>query len=285
MMITPSDRWIEDRLAAIVPPGAPGAIVRVEIAGAVVMTAAVGEVAIDSGRPLTIDHPFRLAATARPITAAAVLRLHEQGALDLDTPAAASLPTVRQLLSDATPLTGHAPDTPYVLLGRIMETACRRPLHEVYRRELFDRLDMTTTYLEGHEPRRGPELSHPYIGGLDGVVFDPDGGWSGDSMVSTVADLTRFGAAVLDGSVFDRRETVDEMLGRPGTGYGLGLYGTSTPGRLTMLGHDGYWGSVLLMIPELDLVLAATMNMAAGNQVSEAFYTALIDLIQPVRRP
>jgi D-alanyl-D-alanine carboxypeptidase len=49
-------------------------------------------------------------------------------------------------------------DTGYVLVGIAIEHLLDRPLSETYRSLIFDPLGMADTYLEWHEPARGPDL-------------------------------------------------------------------------------------------------------------------------------
>lgn len=335
----------EAEIESLLPPGSQGAIVRADLGGRTVIEAAVGGVAVDSGRPLTTGHPFRLADTTTPITAATILRLHEQGHLSIDDTIAEYLPmdlvaelhivdgvargndiTIRHLLAHTAGLADRTLDSPifdevmadpsrvwrtrdlveystahaepvfapgtsfsysddgYVLLGMIIEAATGQPRHEVYRKQVLDPLAMDATYLEGHEPARGLELSHPYLGDFDAIAVHPSVEWGGGGLVSTVADLARFGTALVNGALFEQSETLKEMRHDKGTGYGLGLYTSSTRNGLTILGHDGYWGTVLLVVPELDLVLAATINKFVDSKTKEAFFSALIDLI-PTGQP
>lgn len=341
----PSAEQLDEAIAALVPAGSPGAIVRVDIGGMTMVDTAVGETAFGSGESLSSEHPFRLASTTKPITAATVLRLHEQGLIDLDDPIAPHLPadlvstlhvldgvshggdiTVRHLLTHTSGLADRPFDTPfvadvgadpgrvweprdlvdylgehadpkfvpgegyayaddgYVLLGMIIEAVAGRPLHEVYRELVLDPLGMDETYLEGQESPRGLPLSHPYLDGVDGTTIHPSTDWGGGGLVSTTADLVRFGTAIKNGRLFEDPATHAAMTTDAGSGYGLGLYIAPVAGA-TIIGHDGFWGSTLMIIPELDLVLAATINQFAEDDVRAAFAFQLIDLVLTATQP
>ncbi|MDH3680217.1 MAG: class A beta-lactamase-related serine hydrolase [Acidimicrobiia bacterium] len=334
---------IEAAIAALVPTGSPGAIVRIDIQGATVVEAAVGEVAFGSGQPLTAQHPFRIASTTKPVTAATVLRLQEQGQLDIDDLIADYLPddlvaelhvidgvsrgheiTIRQLLTHTTGLVDRPFDTPfvdevgadpdrvwqprelleytmahaeplfapgadyhysddgYVLAGLVIEAVTEQPLHEVYRELVLDPLGMDGTYLEGHEAARGLEPSHAYIGGVDSIDIHPSTDWGSGGLVSTAGDLALLGAAIDDGSLFEHPETLEEMLSPDSSGYGLGLYVSPLGNGLTVLAHDGFWGSVMLVIPEIDVVVAATMNQFVAEEEREKFFFDLLGLLEQV---
>lgn len=335
----PTVEGIEATIAGLVPPGSPGVIVRFDIGTNTAVETAAGQVALGSGLPLTPQHPFRLGETTVPITAATVLRLHEQGQLSIDDPIAGYLPedlvarlhvvdgvsggediTIRHLLGHTSGLADRGADTPfveevfqepgrvwdptelvdygithadpwfapgadfsysddgYVLLGMIIEAATGEPLHAVYRREVLDRLGMNDTYLEGHEDARGSELSHPYLGEVDALTVHPSVDWGAGGLVSTVADLARFGAAINDGTLFDDAKTLDAMLHDPGTGYGLGIQ-IRTEAGLAIYSHGGSWGSSLELVPELELVMAGTINQVADDQVREEFFSSVATVV------
>ena len=86
------------------------------------------------------------------------------------------------------------------------------------------------------------------------------------------------GRAIDDGALFEHPETLEQMAADPGSGYGLGLYVTPIGDELTALAHDGFWGSVLVVIPELDFVLAATTNQFADEAGREGFISAVLEL-------
>ena len=63
--------------------------------------AATGAADLDAQRPLTVDTPLRIASNTKTFVAATVLRLWEQGRIDLDAPIAPLLTTaLDRLLRD-----------------------------------------------------------------------------------------------------------------------------------------------------------------------------------------
>jgi D-alanyl-D-alanine carboxypeptidase len=91
---------LEDLLAAVVATGVPGAVaVAVGPEGRV--EGAAGLADIDSGEPLTVEHRFRIGSVTKIFVAALVLRLVEEGLLELDGSAAPFVEdvTIRQLLN------------------------------------------------------------------------------------------------------------------------------------------------------------------------------------------
>src|SRR5690349_17844521 len=83
-------------------PGAVGLVAR----GADVEVVAVGSVDADGTAPMARDSIFRIASITKPITAAAVLMLVEDGLIGLDAPVEEWLPEL------AKPMVVRTPDAP-----------------------------------------------------------------------------------------------------------------------------------------------------------------------------
>src|SRR5215207_5822007 len=78
------DRAVADLIARWSIPGAALAIAK---DGRLVLARGYGLAFVEEDAPVRPDSLFRIASVSKPITAAAVLRLVEQGRLTLDTPA------------------------------------------------------------------------------------------------------------------------------------------------------------------------------------------------------
>ncbi len=312
----------------------------------------------ENGTEMTPAHPVRIASNTKTYVAAAILRLVEDGRLDLDDPIAEHLPvdvvelldgdgydtgamTIRHLLThtsglfdhsetDAyteaivadpqhrwTPMeqitlaveTGdpHAPpgviytycDTGYVLLGLILEEASGRPLAAAVR-ELIDykALGLDSTWWEVLEPQ--PEgtsdRAHQYYGDLDTTDFYPAFDlYGGGGIAATVGDLARFFGGLFRGRVFAEPETLQTMLSTfeglqplpdageralPPGAYRMGVWVLETDGHTTYH-HTGFWGTMAVHVPDLDLTIAATVNQ---NQSKRVFNQMLIDTIRVVEK-
>ncbi|MGE0440108.1 MAG: serine hydrolase domain-containing protein [Gemmatimonadales bacterium] len=169
----------------------------------------------------------------------------------------------------------HYSDTGYILLGELIERATGRSMAQAVRELLdYQRLGLRHTYFESLEPEPEgmPVRAHQYQGDVDATGFDPSLDlYGGGGLVSTLGDLTRFYRALLTGGVFERSETLSEMLlitpqseaDRPG-GYGMGI-GRSDIAGTTCWGHSGYWGTTARYCPDLDLAIAASVNMAGDT--------------------
>jgi D-alanyl-D-alanine carboxypeptidase len=289
-----------------------------------------------SSRRMTSADRFRTASVTKMMTAAVVLKLVEQGQLELDAPLDRYFPrdllltlhvyggraygpelTVRQLLGHTTGLPDyffdgdanhdgtsdfvelilanpkhqwdppdlvfytiahqspffapgqgyHYADTNYVLLGLLIETATGQPLHDVYRKTLFDPLGMVDTYLEWHEPGTPwPPLSHVYLGARDITAVNTSADWAGGGLVSTVEDLRRFLDAFVAGRVVTQtsRAQMQAWSQQSEGHYGLGMI-HETIGGATFVGHAGYYGVLMLYWPERNAIICATVNQSMGH--------------------
>ena len=143
---------VRDQLDAIVATGVPGAVA-VAVGPAKRVEEAVGLADIGTGELLTVDHRFRIGSVTKIFVAALVLRLVDDGLLELDGDAApfAEGITVRQLLNH----TSGLPD----FIGDVVE------LFEPYRRDLGHRWELDA----GDELRLVMELPR---------LFPPGEGWS-----------------------------------------------------------------------------------------------------------
>ncbi len=167
----------------------------------------------------------------------------------------------------------HYSGTGYVLAGLIIEKAAGKRLHQVYRQEILQPLDMRATYLEHWEPHRG-RLSHPYVLDLDFRHWNPTyDTFGGGGLVSTGADLARFIRGLFEGRVFEHARTLDAMLqatAHSEGGYGLGIMRIQE-GKTTLWGHLGAHGAFMLYEPGTKTSVTGTVNqMFTGNKRVES---------------
>lgn len=182
-------------------------------------------------------------------------------------------------------------DTGYVLLGLILEQATGQGIAGAARELVgFDRLGLASTWWETLEPAPAgvPERAHQFLGELDTFDFDPSLDlYGGGGLVAPVTDLARFTRALFTGEVFARPDTLEIMLApvegaralpdaspralAPGA-YRMGIWRVEVDG-LEGWRHSGFWGTSATWIPELDLVVAATVNQNQGG-------TALDDMVR-----
>ncbi len=239
------------------------------------------------GTAPTVDTQYRIGSITKTFVAVLVLRLRDEGLVELSAPLGTYLPgtaagdrTVRQLLSHtagvasetpspwwertpgserpeladvlgATPfahppgLRFHYSNPGFALLGAMVARLRGRPWQEVLAAEVLAPLGMSRTTPMPEPPHALGWAVHPWADVLlpeptpDTGLMAPAG-----QLWSTVADLTRFAALLLDGD--DRVLTstsvaqMREPLAPPtsdGSGYGMGLQLRSA-GR-PMVGHGG----------------------------------------------
>ncbi len=310
------------------------------------------------GIEMTPQHPVRIASNTKTFMAAAILRLWEEGRLDLDDPIAGHLPndfvrmleadgyhpdtiTIRHLLTHTSGLFDYAgseafdariganvrhrwtraeqlegamdwgdpygkpgevygySDTGYILLGEILERVTELPMGTALRDLVgYDDLGLSSTWLETKEPRPPgvPDRAHQYEGIDDTYRWHPSLDlYGGGGLVSTVGDLARFMRGIFTGRVYRRSSTTEVMLSTvAATSGGPAYFGhAQVPGiyrmgvfvveidDLTIYVHEGYWGTLAAYVPNLDLVVGATVTQAQ-TQTLGPMLIRVVELVQAV---
>lgn len=166
----------------------------------------------------------------------------------------------------------------YVLLGIIIEKASGMSYESYVKTNIWDVAGMTDTSVEKNG-NRSDRISSYYHQKKPGKIISamesnlsnriPGGG-----VQSTVEDLLKFGAAVLNNSLI-KAETFDRMiknsgLKKEGNGYGLGwyLYGMN-PKYGNVVGHNGAQmgcSSFLFLLPEYNTCVAVIANTSGALQ-------------------
>lgn len=172
----------------------------------------------------------------------------------------------------------------YYLLGLIIEVASGKPYHQAVRDEVLTPLGMTSTFEANNEWTRGSDELHHYVGSYDLWTFDPSFEFADGGFVTTVGDLTKFGRALMMGDVFTDPDTYNQMIAAPEDVdplaphfyHGLGPQVWRTQSGVDILQHMGFWGVVLLMIPDEDVVIVSTTAQASTD--FNAWLQSLLDL-------
>ncbi|MEQ9316120.1 MAG: serine hydrolase domain-containing protein, partial [Henriciella sp.] len=303
------------------------ALAVVDAEGRLVGAAAGG--AGPDGEGMTAETPVRIASNTKTYVAAAVLRLWEDGKLDLDAPIgglidpelAAMLDgdgydldaiTVRHLLMHVSGMPDHADDayvaivledpsrqwsradqvallvenhdplgppmgefrysdTGYVLLGDIIERITGEPLAASVRTLLdFERLGLETTWWEQAEAQPAGTAPRAWqsLEGTDTTGWNPSMDlYGGGGLVASAEDLAVFWAALMRGEIFDRPETLEEMLRAPGQAfpeeYRLGVFPRGE-GDSEIYFHSGFWGTIAGYSPAQDVAVAGVVTDQAG---------------------
>lgn len=172
----------------------------------------------------------------------------------------------------------------YFLLGLVIEAATGRSYHEAVRQEVLTPVGLNDTGESIHEWVRSTREQHHYVGLVDLWKVDPSFEFADGGYVTTLADLTRFGAALSDGSIFASASTMEEMLRPPVTTVpvdtadyiGLGVHVARDPGGHQRLYHLGFWGTGLVVVPDEQLVAAYSLGQALAD--AETFESVMLDL-------
>jgi D-alanyl-D-alanine carboxypeptidase len=176
-------------------------------------------------------------------------------------------------------------DDGYVLLGLIVERLSGKPLGPAVRALVrFDKLGLRHTWWETMEraPAGEPDRAHQYVGGLDAYFIDASFDlYGGGGLMAPMADLARFLTALLEGRVFEQRETLDTMM-RPRSpemnGYGMGLFGSTVAG-LTGRGHSGFWGTTAMVFPEAGVTIAVAITDQGEFRQANAVMGAVLKVL------
>jgi len=188
-------------------------------------------------------------------------------------------------------------DSGYVLLGVILEQITGQGLAEAVRELVgFDRLELNATWWEIMEspPTNSLERAHQFLGDLDVTEFVPYFDlYGGGGIATTMEDLARFHGGLFRGEVYADLATVQIMLSTlegigaspiateralPPGAYRMGVWVLETEG-FTTYHHTGFWGTLAVHVPELDLTIAATSNQ---NQVGPGFDEIPAEVIEIV---
>ena len=186
-------------------------------------------------------------------------------------------------------------DTGYILLGEIIEYITGLDLGAALRNLLnYQRLGLHRTWLESIEdaPLDCLPRVHQYEGAIDTYQLHPSCDiYGGGGLLSTVKDMACFMRSLFTGQLYQEPQTLAVMLstlsgtksGPPYSGllqvpatYRLGIVGDKD-GRVFQ--HSGHFGSLCAYIPELDLALGLSINIArqgSGLDFRELFLQQLL---------
>lgn len=172
-------------------------------------------------------------------------------------------------------------DTNYQILIAIIENVTKSPIENVYKEMIFEPLKLENTYLpkERGTDKISPEATvwaedTPFLG-------KPKAFRSFGDLYSTLDDLTSFMKGLTNGELFDKKETLEEMLyGRNGFGFSLSPIAPGWPIQYSMgmmffklprlfsgfkdlpevMGHTGATGSWLFYCPKTQMIYTGCVN-------------------------
>lgn len=132
-------------------------------------------------------------------------------------------------------------NTNYVVLGMVVERVTGVSYADAIRRRIITPLRLTGTSLPGSRTTLPDPHGRAYSAeGHDVTALDPRVAGAAGELVSTLADLDRFYAALLEGELLPRAQR-DELLNtRTADGaYGMGLFPERLSCGRTVWGHNG----------------------------------------------
>lgn len=166
----------------------------------------------------------------------------------------------------------HYGDTAYILLGEILERAAGQPLGPALRRLLaYSRHGLRSTWLESLEPAPAGALprAHQLAAGIDTTRADPSHDlYGGGGLVSTLDDVARLFRALLQGRVLRTPAALASGLTLVPAQAGAGhthlarpaLFTPQAVGPHACLGMGGYYGTVVVHCPAIDLTIGFNAN-------------------------
>lgn len=258
----------------------PGMSIAVIEDGDVRLARGYGYADVENHVPATADTLYHLASVTKTFTAILVLRLVEQGKLDLDEPMSHyskdfkdDRVKIKHLLSHTSEGTpgekfSYNPER-YEYLKAVLEKTIDKPLRQQFVATFLDPLAMNdsvpgpdvvdndsawTVLGEENLARYRRNLTHfakPYTYWGDGETvyagYPPREFWASAGLLSTVRDMAKYDAAI-DNHVLLKPETLKlawtpfvSNAGQP-LPYGLGFYVTDYRGE-RLVWHYGHWGT------------------------------------------
>ncbi|MFV3129833.1 serine hydrolase domain-containing protein [Niveispirillum sp. KHB5.9] len=187
----------------------------------------------------------------------------------------------------------HYADTGYSILGEILERTTGMPMGTALRSLLpYDKLALSSTWLESLEPApaAAKPRTHQYASGVDMTAADPSYDlFGGGGLVSTLGDVARFFRGIFRGHVFRDPATLASGLtiatAEAGAGYMLiarpALFAPEKVGPHACMGLGGYYGTLVVHCPAIDLTIGFNANTAnpdsfdVAGRFMEAVGTAL----------
>jgi D-alanyl-D-alanine carboxypeptidase len=163
----------------------------------------------------------------------------------------------------------HYSDTGYILIGDIIERITGQSLGKAVREQLqLDRYHLRSTWWEimEEQPSTAAPRARQFIGDFEASKLDASIDlYGGGGLVMSTRDLATLTAALFEGKLFKRPETLKELLWR-GTHkgadtYRLGVFVKTVNGQ-DYYWHSGYWGTVAYYAPATGIAVAG----ASDNQ-------------------
>ncbi len=266
----------------------PGLAVGVVRDGELWWSRGLGFADVENEIPVTAETPFHLASLTKTFASTVLMRLVQEGALDLDTPLcefgveleSPGVITVRHVFShtsEGTPGESYSySGNRFGSLDRVLEEITTVPFEQVVDELVLTPLELNQT---GPQTRAlQPALAQGYQLDASGTIVRgtyPTFFGMSAGLVSSISDLARFYSAVADNELLDpatqelaftpTRSTLGHELP-----YGLGWFTEEYLGT-RVLWHYGWWNcisSLVVIVPERELTFLALAN---SDHLSRSF--------------
>jgi D-alanyl-D-alanine carboxypeptidase len=264
------------------------------------------------GIPLTPDSPSPTHSSGKTFVAAEILRLAEDGLLDLDDPASDYLPpelgffdangaTIRQVLGmrsgipDLNEEDGYYPaelaSTPVKVFRRLPEPKTRPPTPAGYASTNYVLLGTIIEHVTGRplaEVLRSDVLANPDLEGLVYTVGDAlaADGWG---VESTPGSLARWGYELYGGFILSDA-SLRAMTDFQGEWYGLGAMDLSDAYGTLAVGHEGESSVTtccslirLVALPEEGVVVSVQANTPPTDHLYDSYNAQVVQLTQVLK--
>lgn len=162
-------------------------------------------------------------------------------------------------------------DTGYLLLAEAVENLTEEPLASAVRRlTKLSSIGLEHTWWDTQSQPSGMThlRAHQWLDGIDTYHFHGTvDSFGGGGLIASTSELALFFSALFSGQIFEDPETLELMLKAPGhpqdSPYRFGLFYGQVDGYDTY-GHSGFWGTNVIVIPELALTIAGTSLKTDG---------------------
>jgi CubicO group peptidase (beta-lactamase class C family) len=267
------------------------------------------------GVPLTPDSPTPTHSSGKTVVAAEVLRLAEDGMLDLDDPASEHLPpelsffdangaTIRQVLGMRSGIPGlreftakggvypaERASTAVEVFRMLPEPKRNPPTPASYASTNYVLLGTIIEHATGlplAEALRSGILDDP---ALDGLVYTVEGALASDGygVRATPASLARWGYELYGGFVLSDA-SLREMTEFGGEWYGLGVMDLSSEYAALAVGHEGESSAPqccslvrLVALPEEGVVISVQASTGPTDSPYETYHHQLLQLTKVLR--
>ena len=180
----------------------------------------------------------------------------------------------------------------YALLGRVLDTAAGEPFEDFITREIFDRLEMTSTRFKRDLRDSTPTMARAYTDDTDqGTAADmpmPAGLRGAGGVVSTLGDLMKWEHAMREHRLLDEnamRNTFSEHAkNASGTvGYGYGWMIRTTIRGTRLVHHGGNYGGFNCdyrrYVDEGVTILCLSNHFVSGRSMRDAALDSVSTLV------